>query len=315
MADAVTKNIIVPVDGSEKGLKCLDYLKLVFGVSHPLEITLLYIHPTLPPLLVDEKDKNPGIAQKLKAIEAKNAEMAGNILSEGKAYLLGLGFNEGQIKTMDKPKEIGIARDICRLADHERVDTIMISTRGRTRLQSFFMGEVSRRVLEYCPATPTWLLEPVVQKRGVLISVDSSENSLRAADHAGFMLRGTDCPVTLFHARRQLKSFVPTEIVQDASDLEDYWKDSEKQQIKPYIEKAKDKLLEHGVAEDQITVKLVASSGGNVSEDIRKAADDYDCGTIVLGRRGLTGVKELIMGSVTRKILESFSGMSVWIVT
>jgi nucleotide-binding universal stress UspA family protein len=191
----------------------------------------------------------------------------------------------------------------------------MISTRGRTRLQSFFMGEVSRRVLEYCPATPTWLLEPVVRKRGVLISVDSSENSLRAVDHAGFMLAGTDCPVTLFHASRQLRSFVPTEIVQDASELEDFWKDSEAQQVTPYIEKAKEKLRRHGLAEDQIAVKLVGSSGGNISEDIRKAANDYDCGTIVLGRRGLTGIKELVMGSVTRKILESFSGMAVWIVT
>ena len=85
-------------------------------------------------------------------------------------------------------------------------------------------------------------------------------------------------------------------------------------QISPYIEKAKEKLLKQGLAEDQIAIKLVSSRGGNVSDDIRKAAKDNDCGTIVLGRRGLTGIKELIMGSVTRKILENFSGMAVWIV-
>ena len=313
MTAAVKKNIVVPIDGSEKCLKCLDYVKLVFGLNHPLYVTFLYIHPTLPPLLVDEKDKNPAIAKKLKEVEAKNIKMAERILSEGKSYLLNLGFKENHIKTIHRKKEIGIARDICHWADYEHVDAIMISTRGRTRLQSFFMGEVSRRVLEYRPQTPTWMLEPVVRKRGVLIAVDSSENALRAVDHAGFMLAGTDCPVTLFHVRRQLQSFVPKEILQESPDLEDLWKDTEEQQISPYIQKAKEKLLKHGLSEDQITVKLW-SSRGNVSADIRKAAKDYDCGTIVLGRCGLTGVKELIMGSVTRKILESFSGIAVWIV-
>jgi nucleotide-binding universal stress UspA family protein len=278
-----------------------------------LDVTLLYIHPTLPPLLVEEKGKNPAIAKKLKEVEAKNKEMAKQVLTGGKSYLLNLGFKEKHIKTIHRQKEIGVARDICRLADTEQVDTIMISTRGRTRLQSFFMGEVSRRVLEYCPETPTWMLEPVVRKRGVLIAVDSSENALRAADHAGFMLSGTDCPVTLFHVRRQLQSYVPKEILQESPDLEDLWKDTEELQISPYIQKAKEKLLKNGLAEDQIAVKLWRSRG-NVSADIRKAAKDYDCGTVVLGRRGLTGVKEIITGSVTRKILESFSGMAVWIV-
>ena len=163
MTTAVTKNVIVPVDGSEKCLKCLDYLKLLFGIHHPLDVTLLYIHPMLPPLLVEEKDKNPAIAKKLKEVEAKNIKMAEQVLAGGKSYLLNLGFKEKYIKIIHRQKEIGIARDICRWADTEHVDTIMISTRGRTRLQSFFMGEVSRRILEYCPQAPTWMLEPVVR--------------------------------------------------------------------------------------------------------------------------------------------------------
>ncbi|MCK4469454.1 MAG: universal stress protein, partial [Desulfobacterales bacterium] len=37
-------------------------------------------------------------------------------------------------------------------------------------------------------------------------------------------------------------------------------------------------------------------------------------GTIVLGRRGVSKIKELFMGSVTRKILNSSSALTVWIV-
>jgi nucleotide-binding universal stress UspA family protein len=45
----------------------------------------------------------------------------------------------------------------------------------------------------------------------VLIAVDSSENALRAVDHAGFMLSGTDCKATIFYAMKNLGRFVPLE--------------------------------------------------------------------------------------------------------
>ena len=313
MAPKVKKKIVVPVDGSENGLKSLDYLRLMFGPDHPIEVTLLYILPTLPPILTDEKKKDRTIAAKIKIVEEKNNKMAEEILAQAKDALLEKGFGEGQIKTVYRKKEIGIARDICHWADSKRVDAVMISTRGRTRLHDFFMGEVSRRLMEYCPQSPTWMLEPVVRKKGVLLCVDSSKNALRAVDHAGFMLSGTDCPVVLFHTMRKLKRFVPEEILKESPELEDLWKDVHGEQFAPFLDKAKAMLKEAGITDEQVTVKIVDGSKSPAA-DIKRAAQRYDCGTIVLGRRGLSGIKELVMGSVTRKILEDFSGMAVWIV-
>ena len=313
MTAKVTKKIVVPVDGSEKSEKSLDYFRLMFGPDHALEVTILYILPTLPPILVDEKKKDKAVAQKLKAVEEKNIQLAEQILSAAKKAMLDKGFKENYIKTVYRKKEIGIARDICNWAESKRVDAIMISTRGRTRLQEFFMGEVSRRVLEYCPTSPTWMLEPVVKKKGVLVCVDSSDNALRAVDHTGFMLSGTDCPVVLFHSKRKLGGFVPNEIIKEVPELEDLWKNVDEAHVAPFMEKAQKILLKAGLNKDQIARKIVGG-GRNAAGDIKKAAQRYDCGTIVLGRRGLTGIKELIMGSVTRKILEDLSGMAVWII-
>ncbi len=313
MAPKVKKKIVVPVDGSENGIKSLDYLRLMFGPDHPVEVTLLYILPTLPPLLTDEKKKDRVIALKLKAVEEKNVKMAEDILLGAKNALLDKGFKENQIKTVYRKKQIGIARDICNWADSKRVDAVMISTRGRTRLQEYLIGEVSRRVMEYCPESPTWMLEPVVKKKGVLIGLDSSKDALRAVGHAGFMLSGTDCPITLFHTRGKLMRFVPAEILKETPELEAIWKDVEGNQAAPFIEKAKEMLVGAGIQESRISVKILDGTG-SAANDIKKAVKRYDCGTVVLGRRGLTGVKELMMGSVTRKILEDFSGMAVWIV-
>jgi len=313
MAAKVTKKIVVPVDGSDRSLRSLDYLKLMFGPDHALEVTLLYILPTLPPLLVEEKKKDKALAQKLKAVEEKNIALGERILSGAKKVMLQNGFRENRIKTVYRKKEMGVAKDICNWSESKRVDAIMVSTRGRTRMQDFFMGEVSRRLMEFCPANPTWMLEPVVRKKGVLVCVDNSENALRAADHAGFMLSGTDCPVILFHSKRKLGRFVPDEIIKEMPELEKLWKDVDQEQVAPFMDKAKEILLKAGLDETQISLKIVDGSR-SAANDIKKAADRYGCGTIVVGRRGLTGIKELMMGSVCRKILEDLSGRAVWIV-
>ncbi|HIJ54624.1 MAG TPA: universal stress protein [Deltaproteobacteria bacterium] len=313
MTKKPTKNICVPIDGSENAKRSLDYLNLIFGHEHSLKVTLLYILPTLPPLLVEEQKKNSAIAKKLKAVEAKNVEVAGKYLSEAKAVLVGKGFSGTAVKTIHHQKEVGVARDICRFSDRSATDAVMVSTKGRSRLQSFFMGEVSANLLEHCPQSPIWLLEPVVKKKTVMICVDNSENALRAVDHAGFMLSGTDAPVILFHTKRHLRRFVPKEVLEEAPELEELWKQAAGEQITPVMKKANEMLLKAGLKEDQISTKIVDGSR-SAANDILKAVKRYDCGTIVMGRRGLTGVKELIMGSVTRKVLEELNEKAVWIV-
>ena len=89
-------------------------------------------------------------------------------------------------------------------------------------------------------------------------------------------------------------------------------KDTAGQQIAPYLKKAHEMLLAAGLNDEQITTKIIDGSR-SAADDILKAARKYDCGTIVCGRRGLSGVKDLIMGSVSRKILEDLSETAVWI--
>jgi len=86
------------------------------------------------------------------------------------------------------------------------------------------MGEICRKLLEYCRICPVWIVTGAVKSKGVLIGVDSSENALRAVDHAGFMLAGTESQVTLFHAMRDLRRFMPKEVLDEAPELEELWK-------------------------------------------------------------------------------------------
>jgi nucleotide-binding universal stress UspA family protein len=309
----LTKMIVVPVDGSENALVSLDYLHLIYGNESNTEVNLKYVLPSLPPILADEPAMKRETATKLKALQNKNLRVGERILAEAKAYLVKKGFNEDLVNTVSRKKEVDVARDICNWAENKRADAVAITTRGRSRLEAFFMGEISGKLLDYCRVCPLWIIEGKVTSTRVLVAVDSSENALRAVDHAGFMLAGTDCQITLFHTMRHLRRFVPLEVLEEAPELEELWKSKAGQEVGPYLDKARDILLEAGLSDAQIVSKVVDGSRSPAA-DILQEARGNGYGTVVMGRRGLSGMKEFFIGSVTKKVLQNCAGMAVWIV-
>ncbi|MBW1981592.1 MAG: universal stress protein [Deltaproteobacteria bacterium] len=312
MAD-LQKMVVVPLDGSENSMKSLDYLHVIYGGDHNIEVILKHVLPSLPPVFLQDGVVPKQAALKLKALKNKSIRLAERLLAEGKDFLVSKGFPEDQVKTVYREKEAGIARDISAWAESKRADAVLISTRGRSRLETFFTGEVAGKVLDYCRLCPIWIVDGTVASNKVLLTVDSSEYSLRAVDHAGFMLSGTNCQVTLFHSIRNLRGFIPQEVLEEAPELEELWQSKIGQEIAPYMKEAVAKLLEAGLLESQITTRVINGSR-NVANDILKEARSGGYGTIVMGRRGLTGVRELFMGSVSRKVLQDCRGMAVWVV-
>jgi nucleotide-binding universal stress UspA family protein len=309
----LTKSIVIPLDGSKNCLRSLEYINLIYGPSHNLEVTLIHILPSLPPILTDNKSMDKKIRARLKSVEKKNEEMAEKILSEARNILLSKGFNEEKIKTRCQKRGMTVAQDICNWASIKHVDTILLTKRGRTEIKSFFMGEVSARLVEYRRNNPVWILEGGIDSKNVLLCVDSSENALRAVDHVGFMLSGTDCHITIFHTMRHLSRFVPMQILEETEDLEKLWENKSGKEIAPYIKKAREILLKAGLGEEQITTKITEGSR-SAADDILKEAHDNNHGTIVLGRRGLSAIKEFFMGSVTTNVLNRAISSAIWIV-
>ncbi|HUU40909.1 MAG TPA: universal stress protein, partial [Desulfatiglandales bacterium] len=71
-------------------------------------------------------------------------------------------------------------------------------------------------------------------------------------------------------------------------------------------------LLKGGFKEENITVKAHPKKIGVARDIIKEANSGYDA--IVLGRRGISGVKEFILGSVSQKVLHMARGVSVILV-
>jgi nucleotide-binding universal stress UspA family protein len=135
------KMIVVPVDGSENALKSLDYINRIFGPKHNLKLSLVYLLPKLPPILFEETGKNREIVDQLREIEKRNSQMAGRILTDAKDRLLNVGFTQRTVEAVFRKIEVGAARDICSWAEqNKKADAIIISSRGRRRLEYFFTG-------------------------------------------------------------------------------------------------------------------------------------------------------------------------------
>jgi nucleotide-binding universal stress UspA family protein len=311
--DNISKKIVIPVDGSKNSLRSLDYLELIYGPEHKLDIDLLYVLPALPPILTDKKTIDKRIRAKLNTVEQKNIQMAEKILSRAKNDLINKKFDEKRINPVYKKVEITAARDIVNRINFKHTDAVLLARRGQRDLKAFFMGSITQRILEYHPLCPVWVLGGLIHSKKVLLCVDGSKNALRAVDHAGFMLSGTDCPITIFHTLPHLRHYVPKEILVEALDLEQFWKEKAARQISPHIQKARKMLLDAGLNAQQIATK-VADGSRSAAYDILKEAKDNDYGTIVIGRRGISALKEFFMGSVTGEVLHNAFGLAVWVV-
>ena len=308
------KMIVVPVDGSENALKSLDYINRIFGAKHNLRLSLVYLLPKLPAFFVEESRKSQETLDQLREIENRNSQMADRILIDAKNRLLQIGFTKKTVEAVFRKIEVGVARDICGWAEkHKKADAIIISSRGRSRLEDFFTGEIANKVLEYVKVCPVWMIKGTVKSKHVLLAVDNSENAMRAVEHAAFMLSGTDVNVTVFHSKRDLRRFVPKEVLQEFPGVHKFWQRKAGDVVAPYMKKACEMLSQAGLAENQISVKLVDGSR-SAAKDILEQSEESAIGTIVLGRKGSSAVKDYAMGSITKKVLDGASDMAVCIV-
>jgi len=311
--DDLTKMIVIPFDGSGNAMRSLDYLNRMFGPTYNLKVCLLHMLPHLPSILSSDEPIDKYDWLQVSAAEKKNIEAAKQMLAEAKASLVQMGFEEGRIQALFRKKERDVAMDACRWSKNNEADAILLSRHGRTGIEDLLMGEISRKVVDHCQFCPVWIVDGRIDSKDVLVCIDSSENALRAVDHAGFMLAGTACRVTVFHSMRRLGQIVSEEVLDDVSDLDRLWKEKSGKQIASYMANAREMLLRAGFTEDRIAVKMV-DGGRSPADDLLEEARKNDFGTLILGRRGLSAFKEFLMGSVTSKVLSRALGLATWIV-
>ncbi len=150
----------------------------------------------------------------------------------------------------------------------------------------------------------------------ILVACDGSQDSLRTIRYISSVLDSKRFEVVLFHVYiRVPESFIDLEQKIPAYHYRivsiEAWEKKLDRVIRGFMEEAKQILLEAGFPDDAITVKIEERNVGIARDIAAESRNGYKA--LVVGRRGLSDLKDFMLGSVVNKIIGLVS-IPIWIV-
>lgn len=147
--------------------------------------------------------------------------------------------------------------------------------------------------------------------KNILISVDSSDNALRAVEYAGTILANAQgVRVTLLYIER-----APN---RDKFDNEDAWLNQcrlDHERVFDFLKTARARLNAAGVPDSSVFERtILCSAEPSIAQTILDMQQEGGFGTLVVGRRGLTKGEEFLFGSVSSKLVHNAKNCAVWVV-
>jgi nucleotide-binding universal stress UspA family protein len=137
--------ILVAVDGSEISKRAFEYASFI---AEKCNTSLVIVNiPDIFERVGSSSKKLEEIARKIEKGEIDNKAMLRKFESQAKDY---------GIKDVRTIKQRGnVAEEILKIADKEKVDTIVLGSRGLSTAKEFLLGGVSHKVVHHarCPVT------------------------------------------------------------------------------------------------------------------------------------------------------------------
>jgi nucleotide-binding universal stress UspA family protein len=206
-------------------------------------------------------------------------------------------------------KEGNPGAEVLSVLKKEQVDLAVVGTRGISGITRFFLGSVSDWVVQEAPC-PVLVVRGSGrrEKRGmrIVLATDGSHQADTAVEFLNQFTFPQNSEIVLFHVIEPIDYTV----VQD-----DYRKlglgPSGLQELQQWVkeihrrrEQAQASLLEKTRKDlTRRKVKVENIAVGYAAEEIIKAAYRFRADLIVMGSRGLTGVKRTLLGSVSSRLV------------
>jgi len=307
------KEIMIAVDDSRHSKIAVQYAVDIYRALKDVKFTVMHVQPTISQYLLDEVKSKPQAYAELEKVNRKNAETTQVILDKYKTQLLTAGIAERNIQLKTQPRLLGVAKDILQASMAGQFDALILGRRGLSGLQDMLIGSVSANIVNNSMDTPIWLVDEKGAAQDIMVAVDGSDNSFKAVDHLAIIIGGnTDLKISFFHVTPRLQDFCPVDFDDSQSEaLEEIIQQGDKQCIDQFFAHARKRLGEAGIQENQISFKAkegVIRVGKAVLEEYRRGS----FGTLVVGRRGMN--KKYFTGSVSRYLINQFSGGALWVV-
>lgn len=287
------KHLLITISADTSAAFGVRFFTSFFRNKAQVRCTLLYVaaNPESQLSLIELHRDMPQVQQLI-----EDAREKGQIaLNKAMDLLLLSGLPAKNIETKFIFREQGTAADIVNEGLKGLYDAIVLGRRGLTWLEEFVANSVSSQVADAVMEIPIWVCRvPEMGRADVLLCVDGSEASLRAADHAGFILAEEPA-----HRVRVFHVWDPSQgEYLDAVDI---------------VEQAKISLIENGVEPDRIldTVKR----GRGAARLIQAEAEAGRYAAVCVGCTGANRppLARIFLGSVSAALLHSLEKAALWI--
>lgn len=150
----------------------------------------------------------------------------------------------------------------------------------------------------------------------ILIAIDESENAARAVELVAKSF-ATDNTVVLYNvvldtaALCKMDSPELTPLFRSQQTNFCALENKKRELVTNAIDRAKEKLLSYGWEESLIQIKIENQNKGVARDILDEAKNGYNM--IVIGRRGVAGLKEFFLGSTSNKVFSGAKEISILI--
>jgi nucleotide-binding universal stress UspA family protein len=187
--------------------------------------------------------------------------------------------------------------EVVSLAEEIGAGLVAMGSRGRGRLRRLALGSVSEAVVTHahCPVMVVrW--KPVVFPAKILLASDASEEARLAATTASDLAQRTGSELHVVHVGRELTHGAYTGV--EVGPLPSVHQGELDRQAQELIEAEMGRMKSSGIA-----VVRVHLSKGRADEEIVVLGEEIGADLIVVGSRGLGGVRRALMGSVSDSVV------------
>jgi nucleotide-binding universal stress UspA family protein len=154
--------------------------------------------------------------------------------------------------------------------------------------------------------------------RHILVAVDGSTNSRRAVEHVAEILSGAACESGAQNFRITLLHVIvmpdPDYFANDPAKRGE-WLAAQRSEANGYLDEY-DGVLRGALGPDaRVGREIRELSCPSVAECILDQGQRLGAGVLVLGRQGRGAREELLLGSVSKRVVHNSRGRAVWVVT
>ncbi len=315
----IQKKMLVLVDGSERTLQTVNYVKSFMPVDEDTRIVLFHVFSGLPE---EYRELEMELSCTTAVHQLKNQKMGEKrkiqeYLEHAKRILISGGFSEQSIEVKFHSLEKGVARDIINEA-RNGYSAVVLRRRGMGALKNIILGSVAVKLLQSLTFIPIIIVGQAPPVKKILLAVDASPASMKAIEFVAGLLGGHGYEVCVFHAipglgainfdLSEINNREPPEV-----DMSDTCLEAFKLKMARLFQDVKDKLSASEFESEKISEKILSGVLSR-SDAIVKEAEKGGYGTIVVGRRGLSKVEAFFMGRVGHEVVYGGKNFTVWVV-